>query len=248
MRKSLLISLIVITSLTAVACGKKQEAVIIQAQDSGKDTTTGEIIKGDSAGTVDVNAESGKSSNTQTSEENKHKEIKVSGEWECSNGSKMILDNGYNLVYSDDKDENLIGSYTANEKSLVLSIWNRPVEVETIEYDADGNEIKGTKETFTRETIEYEVLAYEHNDDYTEGKLSLKDANGNEVTATLVEKSKDDSNATQSYIKYQEYVDSVYDENMKKAAEEHGMTLEEYKEYKMQKQLEAEEKENNSTE
>lgn len=256
MKKSLLICLFIIISITAVACGKKQEAVIIEAQDSGKDTTTGEIVKGDSAGIVDVNEDSDKKSNTQVAQTDgwvadTTKEIIILGEWECSNGSKMILDNGYNLVYSDDKDKDLIGSYTFtfNNPSLVLKIWNRPMKVETPQYDADGNEIEPIMvEKVGMDTIKYEILAYEHNSDYTEAKLSLKDADGNEITATLVKPIAEDSSVTQSYVKYQEYLNKQEDERLKDKAEEMGMTLEEYKEYKMQKQLEAEEKENNSTE
>ena len=62
------------------------------------------------------------------------------------------------------------------------------------------------------DTIKYEILAYEHNSDYTEAKLSLKDADGNEITATLVKPIAEDSSVTQSYVKYQEYINKQEDE------------------------------------
>ena len=51
MKKAIIISMITIATLSLAACGKKEAAgVVVTAQDTGKDTTTSELVKGDSAG------------------------------------------------------------------------------------------------------------------------------------------------------------------------------------------------------
>lgn len=194
MKKALVISMMAILALSATACGKKApEAVIIQAQDAGKDTTKSEEVKGDSAGKIDVDSRSGQESKktepeiTDGWEADIDREIPILGEWDLSNNCKVVLDNGYNLTYIENGTE-YHGSYTFNfsEHKLSFIIWDKIEESERDILDDEGN-IVGTEKFNINKSykVNYAVDKYEHNEEYTTGTLYLKDENNTEITGTL---------------------------------------------------------------
>lgn len=116
-KKLMILSLIALTGISSLtACGKKQEAVIIEAQDSGKDTTTGEIVKGDSAGTVDQEEDSSKSTNEDSSTKLTEENNTINGVWMNVEDSSIItFDNGY----FNNSTSSEIGFYETDDKTYI---------------------------------------------------------------------------------------------------------------------------------
>lgn len=115
--KILILSLIALTGITSLtACGKKQEAVIIQAQDSGKDTTTGEIIKGDSAGTVDVEEESTESTNEDSSVTSTEETNTINGIWMNIGDSSIVT---FDNDYFNNSTSSEVGFYETDDKTYI---------------------------------------------------------------------------------------------------------------------------------
>lgn len=242
MKKTLLLSVMILSVIAISACGKKKDegAVIIQAQDNGRDTTTSELAKGDTAG----RAESDISTEEKAQQEIKEnevadgwhadidREITILGEWDCTDGSHWVLDNGYNLKYSDGSQE-LIGNYsfTYSTGKLGFTFWNIE-HIEEIDDTDENGEFTGTTheyKTYIKGTKKYEILGYEHNDDYTTGTLKLKDENGKEVTATLKTPIAVDLKATSATENKRKF-DAEQEENrLKEEAYCHHMSLEDYK-------------------
>lgn len=244
MKRARLLYTVIILAILISACGNKKNKgpVIIEAQDNGRDTTKSELVKGDSAGKAedDMNSEEKEEQEASKNEvadgwhADGNREIIILGEWECSDGSKWTLDNGYNLKYSDGS-QNLIGSYNFNFSSaqITFEFWNIE-KVETVEdFDSDNNVI-GTHEykAYITGDKKYSVVSYEHNTDYTTGTLKLTDSDGKELTATLKKPIKVNLKAKKASENKREFEKKQKEAEEKELAAREGLSVKEYRENK----------------
>ena len=193
MKKAIIISMITIATLSLTACGKKEAAgVVVTAQDTGKDTTTSELVKGDSAGEKTSSGTQKTVTEKTTAAENgmdweKYGETMFLGEWTCNNGETWILDNGYNLtIKSASFDEDKIGSWGYGADALTITIWNDKTQIEVNTFDENG-EITGTEiQDYIGETYSnYNINKFKLSDDRTSGELEVTDKNDKTLKFTL---------------------------------------------------------------
>ena len=193
MKKAIIISMITIATLSLAACGKKEAAgVVVTAQDTGKDTTTSELVKGDSAGEKTSSGTQKTVTEKTTAAENgmdweKYGETMFLGEWTCDNGETWILDNGYNLtIKSASFDEDKIGSWGYGADALTITIWNDKTQIEVNTFDENG-EITGTEmRDYNGETYNnYNINKFKLSDDRTSGELEVTDKNDKTLKFTL---------------------------------------------------------------
>ena len=244
MQRVRLLYTVIILAIIISACGNKKNngPVIIEAQDKGRDTTKSELVKGNSAGKAEADMNSEEKEEQEASKNevadgwhaDSNREIVILGEWECSDGSKWTLDNGYNLKYSDGS-QNLIGNYSFNFSTaqITFEFWNIE-KVETVEdFDIDNN-VTGTHEykTYVTGNKKYNVVSYEHNDDYTTGTLKLTDSDGKELTATLKKPIKVDLKVKKASENKIEFDKKQKEAEEKELAAREGLSVKEYREHK----------------
>lgn len=240
MKKAIIISMITIATLSLTACGKKEAAgVVVTAQDTGKDTTTSELVKGDSAGEKTSSGTQKTVTEKTTAAENgmdweKYGETMFLGEWTCDNGETWILDNGYNLtIKSESFDEDKIGSWGYGADALTITIWNDKTQIEVNTFDENG-EITGTEiQDYVGETSHYYEVEKFSLDDNTQGSLILKDESEKEIKLTLdkrIEYSNNTVSYTENKLIYEEKLAEIEEEQERQEIEALGINYDEYKE------------------
>lgn len=240
MKKAIIISMITIVTLSLAACGKKETAgVVVTAQDTGKDTTTSELVKGDSAGEKTSSGTQKTVTEKTTAAENgmdweKYGETMFLGEWTCDNGETWILDNGYNLtIKSASFDEDKIGSWGYGADALTITIWNDKTQIEVNTFDENG-EITGTEiQDYVGETSHYYEVEKFSLDDNTQGSLILKDESEKEIKLTLdkrIEYSNNTVSYTENKLIYEEKLAEIEEEQERQEIEALGINYDEYKE------------------
>lgn len=240
MKKAIIISMITIATLSLAACGKKEAAgVVVTAQDTGKDTTTSELVKGDSAGEKTSSGTQKTVTEKTTAAENgidweKYGETMFLGEWTCDNGETWILDNGYNLtIKSASFDEDKIGSWGYGADALTITIWNDKTQIEVNTFDENG-EITGTEiQDYVGETSHYYEVEKFSLDDNTHGSLILKDESEKEIKLTLdkrIEYSNNTVSYTENKLIYEEKLAEIEEEQERQEIEALGINYDEYKE------------------
>lgn len=240
MKETIIISMITIATLSLAACGKKEAAgVVVTAQDTGKDTTTSELVKGDSAGEKTSSGTQKTVTEKTTAAENgidweKYGETMFLGEWTCDNGETWIIDNGYNLtIKSESFDEDKIGSWGYGADALTITIWNDKTQIEVNTFDEDG-EITGTEiQDYVGETSHYYEVEKFSLDDNTHGSLILKDESEKEIKLTLdkrIEYSNNTVSYTENKLIYEEKLAEIEEEQERQEIEALGINYDEYKE------------------
>lgn len=240
MKKAIIISMITIATLSLAACGKKEAAgVVVTAQDTGKDTTTSELVKGDSAGEKTSSGTQKTVTEKTTAAENgmdweKYGETMFLGEWTCDNGETWILDNGYNLtIKSASFDEDKIGSWGYGADALTITIWNDKTQIEVNTFDENG-EITGTEiQDYVGDTSHYYEVEKFSLDDNTQGSLILKDESEKEIKLTLdkrIEYSNNTVSYTENKLIYEEKLAEIEEEQERQEIEALGINYDEYKE------------------